>query len=299
MSKYFLGLDVGGTKIQAGLINSKYKIVKSAQFPSESRSNKKTVLKNILMAIDSLHSKQVKAIGVGITGQVDPISGVAAGSSNLPHDWHNVPLKKIISNKFGVSCKIDNDVNCIALADAIIGKGKNYGHVFSLAIGTGIGVGFVINKKLYRGAHNVFEFGHTFISNESLACSCQQTGHLESFVSGPAMTKIYKRLTGQIEDPHTIEAKAKKGNKHAKKTFTIMSFYLGAGIANIAHTLNPDIIILGGGISKVKIITAPAIVQAKKRYITPWLNKTKIVTSNLGYGAGIIGASMLTDPRYK
>lgn len=298
MPNYTLGLDVGGTKIQVGLVNNKNKVVDSRQFSSGTRTSKKMVLKNIIDAATSLYNKNVKAIGVGITGQTDLKSGVVTQSPNLPGDWRNVPLKKIINNKFKVPVLVDNDVNCIALAEATIGKGKNYNLVFSLALGTGIGAGYVINKKLYRGAFNAIEYGHTFISEMPFTCSCRQTGHLESFVSGPGMTRIYKELTGRRKNPRVIETEAHQGKSAAKKTLAAVSFYLGIGLSNIVHTINPEIIILGGGLSRVKEITKPAIREAKKRFIFPSLQKTKIVVSSLGYDAGIIGASLLTNPRY-
>ncbi|MBU0598068.1 ROK family protein [Patescibacteria group bacterium] len=293
MPKHILGVDVGGTKIQAGLVNNKNQIIKTKQFPTNAK-NRDIAIKNIAAAIQYFYSKNVKAIGIGITGFALPKTGIVAGSPNLPKSWHNVPLKKIIAKKFKVPVAIDNDGSCVALAEAIKGEGKNYNIVYSLTLGTGVGAGLVINKKLYHGAQGVTEYGHTIIADRSPRCSCGLYGHLEALASGLAMEKIYFQYTGKKMNPFQIEERAKNRNRAAMKTIATMSHYLSVGLANIIHTFNPKIIIIGGGLSKVDILVKPAIKSVNNKLIYPGLKNTTIVTSRLGYKAGVIGAALIT-----
>lgn len=296
MERYTIGLDVGGTKIQSGLVSQKFKVLSSTQTVIPHRT-KKTVLAAIIESVDRLFSPNVRAIGIGITGLVDPRTGVVATSPNLPSDWHNVPLKNIIEKKFKVSTCIDNDAHGIALAEAVIGRGRSSRTVLSLTLGTGIGAGLVIDKQLYHGSQNVVELGHTFIAQNSPRCSCGRRGHFEALVSGPAMSHLYRQITHQSKTPHQIEAEAKAGKRPARRVLALMVDALAAGLANAIHSFSPDIIILGGGLSRARILVQPAITKAKQQLLYPSLRKTPIVISRLGYEAGVIGAALLTTTK--
>ena len=212
MSKYVLGLDVGGTKIQAGIVNQRNKVILEKQFPMKPK-NKITALNSILEAIEDIITKDVSKIGLGITGLVDTKTGIVSQSPNLPKDWHHVKLGQIIKTKYKKSAIIDNDANCIALAESIIGLGKNYNHVLSITIGTGIGAGLINNHKIYQGSQNSLEFGHTIISDTSPICSCGKIGHLEALVSGQALVKLYYKETGIKISSYEIIKKVKSASK--------------------------------------------------------------------------------------
>ncbi len=293
MSKYILGIDIGGTKIQTGIVNQHHKIILEKQFPIN-RRNKLTAINSILKSIDATLNPEVKQIGIGITGLVDTYSGIVIQSPNLPRDWRRVNLKKIIASKYNRKVAIDNDANCIALAEAVFGLGKKYNHILSITIGTGIGAGLINHKKIYRGSQNSLEFGHTIISNESPNCSCGKIGHFEALVSGQAMVKLYHQETGHHLSTYEIIKKMRAGNKKAKKIIGGMSKNLAIGIANAIHSYNPEIIIIGGGLSVIPEIINPALKSYKKILIYPELSKTKVVKSNLNYQAGILGAALLT-----
>ena len=293
MRRYILGIDVGGTKIQAGLVDLPDKILKNKQFLLNGQT-KKTALDSIMKSAEYFRPHKIKAIGLGITGLVNPKTGMVIQSPNLPASWHKVPLKKIMERKFKVPVTIDNDVHCIALAEALVGLGKNCSVVFCLTLGTGIGAGLVINKKLYHGYQNAIEFGHTIIAEKSPLCSCGRYNHLEALVSGPAMTKLYRNITGQTKDPFQIEKEAKQNKKPAKRMITKMSQSLAVGLINAIHSYNPEIIILGGGLARSELLIQPAIREVKKQLLYPELKKTKIATSRLGYKAGVIGAALIT-----
>ncbi len=297
MAKYTLGLDIGGTKIQAGLVSKENRITRKKQV-IYLRKNKLSVLHGIYETIDSIFSSGVGAIGIGITGEVDTSSGVVKYSPNLPGDWKNVKLKKILRKKYGVPVSIDNDAHCIALAEAYFGAGRNYPVVASLTIGTGVGFSLIINGRIYRGANNIIEFGHTITGNLAQKCSCGLRGHFEALVSGPAMTREYKKLTGLTKTPQNIEIAARHGDRRAQKIFKEMSTNLARGLANVIHSYNPSIIVLGGGLGRVDILTDPAIKQVRNYIKYPGLKNTKIVKTSLKYDAGILGTAMITRKNY-
>ncbi|MFA6099148.1 MAG: ROK family protein [Patescibacteria group bacterium] len=298
MATYTLGLDVGGTKIQAGLVNQQNRIIASKKFIINNH-NKKTVLTDILASSGGLFTSQVRGIGIGITGQVKNKSGIVVSSPNLPADWHNVPLKQILEKRFRVPVHLDNDANCVALAEAVVGEGKKYNTCLTITIGTGIGAGLVINKKIYHGAQGIIEFGHTTIATGSPVCSCGRYGHFEALVSGSAAVKIYKKITKQTKTPYQIEDEAAHNKKNALKVFQLMSCHLAIGLANAIHSYNPDIIILGGGMSKVGLLINTAINSVNDKIIYPELKKTKIVASKLKYQAGVIGAAIICSKQYR
>lgn len=297
MNKFVLGADIGGTKVQVGLVNAQYRILATKQFPLR-RRNGQEALSGIQQAVAELFSPAVKTIGVGITGVVDHKTGWSKGSVNLPHDWRQVPLKNILQKKFKVPVTIDNDAHCLALAEAIVGAGKNFKVVLSITLGTGTGSGLIVDKKIYRGAHNIMEFGHTSLSGKPPRCSCGRLGHFESLVSGPAMSKLYRALTSQTKNPFQIEGEYYLGKKLARRTLTSMSFYLAVGLANAIHAYNPDIIVLGGGLSRVKPLVRQALRHLPDLLVYPELRQTKIVVSRLGYAAGVIGAALITEHKY-
>lgn len=296
MSRYILGIDVGGTKIQAGLVDAKNRVVKEGQWPLN-RHDKKTALGSLLNSAAALFNNQVAAIGIGITGLVDSQHGLSIASPNLPDDWQRVPLKKILEKKFKRPVYLENDANAIALAEAVVGAGRKYRHVLAITLGTGIGAGLVIDKKIYRGAFGAVELGHTVISDSSPLCSCRRRGHFEALVSGRAMKNLYRQYGGRPADSRSVEEKAIQGDRLALKTLKKISDYLSVGLANAIHTYNPEIIVLGGGLAKVSIIIKPALRSLPEKLIFPQLNQTKIAVSQLKYQAGVIGAALITKSR--
>lgn len=293
MPKYILGLDIGGTKIQTGLINNSLKVIQSSQFVMK-RKTRQQALDSIFNSIKKYKSQDIKSIGISITGLVDHTKGIIIKSPNLPKKFYRVPLQKMIEHRLKQPTFIENDGNCIALAEAVVGAGRADKIVLSLTLGTGVGSGLVINKKIYNGSKGIFEFGHTFMSNDKQKCNCGQFDHLESFVSGDGIRRTYKRLTKQNKSSHKIIEEAGLGKILAKKTIKITSQYLSLGLANAINSYNPHVIILGGGLAKVRMITQPAIKNLEQYLSSPKYKKTKIIISKLGYDAGILGAALLT-----
>lgn len=294
-----LALDIGGTKINIGLIDKSGKLIESKKFITPKNLTANKFNDNIYQLISNFKNKETLKIGIALAGQINWPDGLIINSPNLKF-LNNTNLKKYLESKTKLPVFIDNDAHCFALSEAIIGSGKNYNNVIGLTLGTGIGGGIIINHKIIRGTNNsAGEFGHMQIIAGGLKCSCGQLGHLESYASGQGMIKIFNKLTNKDLDTFSIEKLFYKKNKEALQTFTAMSKCLGMGLANIANNLNPDIIVIGGGLIRIKPIWQEAIVNYFPKYVFyNNLKKTKITISKSGDNNILIGAALITTNNY-
>ncbi len=290
-----IGVDVGGTKIQAGLLTDKGRILKKCRLLTEARRGKKAILANLEKCLKEIWSPSVRGIGVGFAGLVDNNKGVFLSGPNFPASFRLIPLAAWLKRKFGVPARIDNDVHCFTLGEAKFGAGKGFRSVVGMTLGTGIGGGWVIDGRLYRGRNNAAgEVGHMTVSQETPAvCGCGRSGHLESLGAGPAQTSLYRRLTGKKLLPSEIEDLARSGETAAKEVMRISASWLGTGLANIIHVMNPDIIIIGGGISRNRLLWPTMLRTMRQNVIFPPLRSTPVVRAALGDDANILGAALL------
>lgn len=294
--KYVIGVDVGATKISAAIIANNHAISKTITHPTESHLGKKIILANIIKIIKIFDSSAVHSIGIGIAGEINRKKGILISSPNMAHDVKNVPIAKIIKKEFKKDVYIENDAKCFVLAESILGAGKKYDFVVGLTLGTGIGGGIVMHKKLYCGSLGIAgEIGHMTIADNGSLCGCGQRGHLESYASGTGMIHLYKEMTGKTRDTYTITQKARDGDATAKRVIKIMAQSLGIGLANIMSIIDPDIIVIGGGMACVRPILGPAIKIARKSVLYPSLRKTPIVRAVLKENANIYGAAIIAQ----
>tara|TARA_Y100000310_G_scaffold241784_1_gene245898 strand:- start:62696 stop:63556 length:861 start_codon:yes stop_codon:yes gene_type:complete len=278
-----IGVDLGGTNVKAALITSKGRIIKKYETPTQTKKGTKTVINNIISSIKEVKSGKISGIGIGSPGPLNYKTGTITNPVNLP--FHNTPLRKIIQNKFKIKAFLDNDANCFALAEATFGYGKKYENIVGITLGTGIGGGFVINKKIYHGRNNAAELGHMTINYDGPKSRCKNHGCIETHVAARGIKKTFGS-----SNPHSIYQLALKGNKKAIKTFDSMGNYLGIGLTNIIYALDPDIIVVGGKISNSwKFFSKSMNKAVKERYFS---KPQKIVKSNLKE-AGILGAGAL------
>jgi glucokinase len=294
-----LSLDVGATKINFGLVNLRGKIFYSRRVKTNNKYGKFGFLKQLKKIIKESISPDVSAIGFGFAGPVDPLTGNVLEAPNFPGSWSNFPLKKIVSSWVKIPVFIENDASCFTLAESVFGSAKNYNPVVGLTIGTGLGGGIVINKNIYHGVLSGAELGHMKITEKGFKCSCKKNGHLESQVSGPAMLKYYKMFTKQTKSTYEVADLAKKGDKQAKRVIKTMAKYLGIGLANIGNILNPEIIIIGGGLSQIKSILPLALKTMKKELAYPQQKKIKVLESKMKNRAMLLGAALITQRKYR
>ncbi len=294
-----LSLDIGGTKISAGLVVDRSTTVRG-KTPTTVRSyqsRKADVLAAIHATIKRYPRGAYRAIGVGITGQVIYPAGVVTQSPNLPTDWRNVPLRAILERNYRVSVRIDNDAHCMALAEAIVGAGKRHAIVLGVTLGTGVGVGFMLHQRLYRGGRDAVEFGHMIVADTSERCSCGRRGHLEALVSGRALERAYAVRSDERRSAKEIVALARRGNKIAKSVMESAGTYLGIGLANWVNMLSPNIVVVGGGLGQAASLIARARRTMKPLLLFPNLRSTPIVPATTGENAGLLGASLLFKQR--
>jgi glucokinase len=296
LSGKYVGIDVGGTKIAAGLVEAAtWRVLKIVKRPTEAAAGRQQVLANILAAITDLAPGKIKGIGLGFAGVIDFQRGRVVMGPNFPPDLADFPLAKEMSKRLKVPVFMDNDVRCFALAEAKIGVAKGKSAVFGLALGTGVGGALIIDGKPYRGKHNAAgEIGHaTFAAGSGTECSDGEFGHFEAMASGSAVRHLAAAATGKASRATEIFAAAEAGEPKARAVVEAFRDGLAVGLANIAYLYDPDVIVLGGGIAELEALWRPAVARASKHIIYPGVKDITVRHSKLGYRANIIGAAML------
>jgi len=290
-----IGIDIGGTNIKGVLLRGN-KVIAKRKIKTKSKSDKKMLLAQIFECIEFLlkKGKRVKRIGIGVAGPVDFKNQKVLNPPNVT-GLKGLYLGKIIKRKFGIKTIIDNDVHLLVLAEAILGAGREKNLVVGLGLGTGVGGGIVLNKKILYGAGGTAgEIGHTIIKKDGRECTCGSRGCLEAYISERGIRRTAKEIFGKEIDTISLFEMAKKGDRKAVKVWQITGQYLGISLANIVDDFNPDIIIIGGGIAGAgEFLLSPARREMRKNILSPLAKNTKVVRAKLGEYAGAIGASLL------
>ncbi len=316
MKKYILGIDLGGTNIECGLVDRKGNIKIRRSCPTETQKGARVVLSNILSVAGAVMREarsekcRVAGIGVGTPGAVDQKTGyVVGGAPNIP-GWKEIPLVPVLKKEFRLPAFASNDVTLYALGEAMFGAGKGIKNLVCFAIGTGIGGGIIIGGKIYRGAiDGAGEVGHMTVKLDGQKCPCGSFGCLERYASATAIAEmgrkacrrnrkslILKLAGGRYSkvSAKTVFDAAKKGDKTAKGVIETTGWFLGAGIANLINILNPEMVIIGGGVAEAGTLLVKITRKAVKTYGLEVNRKNvKIVLGKLKTDAGIMGAAAL------
>ena len=315
MTKKRIGIDVGGTNVKIALVSDAGQIIYSNSVPTRAEMGYEYTVNNIKQAIYDLMketnttTKDIEGIGFGFPGQVDYKTGVVKLAPNIP-GWVNVPIAKMIEDEFHIPTKIDNDVRCAALGELNYGAGKGCENLICITVGTGVGSGLIVNGKLVRGASNAAgELGHIKLQmHGGPICGCGDTGCLEAFASAPAIVAMaedyikggkstkYRELANPEISAYIVAEAAKAGDKVAQRIFTVMGEYLGIGLASVVNLLNPEKIIIGGGVADADdLLLAPLKKTLKERAMEISGSAVDVVKAQLGNTAGVIGASLLVE----
>lgn len=283
---HIIGIDIGATKTILVLLD-KLKVVKKLKFatPKNKKGLIAVIVKNIKYLADF---KSIKGMGLAVTGPLNVKRNLMVNPPNQKF-LRNCPLARIVQKITGIPSLMDNDVNCFTLGEALLGAGKQAKSVLGITLGTGVGAGVVINKKLYRGNFgSAGEVGHMVIKFDGFKCSCGSTGCFEEYGSG----KFFKR---KGVDPRELAKAARKGNKKALNIFREYGRYVGIGLSGAINLLDPEMIVLGGGIANTySLFMQEAKKEMKKRIISPIAGKNvKIKRTKLGEPAAAIGAALL------
>ncbi len=313
-----IGIDVGGTNVKIALVDDNGKIIYSNSVPTYAKMGYEYTVNNIKQAIKDLMKEtnttpsDIEGIGFDFPGQVDCKTGVVKLAPNIP-GWVNVPIAQMIEDEFHIPTRIDNDVRCAALGELKFGAGRGCENFICITVGTGIGSGIVINGKVVRGATNAAgELGHIKLQmNGGPICGCGDTGCLEAFASGPAIVAMAQEyikggkstkfremaaVEGGEITPYMVAKAAEEGDPVAKRIFEIIGEYIGIGLTSVINLLNPERVIIGGGVAESgELLLGPIRKTIKERAMVVAGNAVEIVPAQLGNSAGVIGASMLIE----
>lgn len=313
--KVLIGIDVGATNTKIALLSNRARVLARSTFPTTSYGYRTALIEKLIYEIDRLLSlntisfNRIKGIGIGLPGLIDFSKGIVFSLTNIP-GWNNIPLKKILEDRLGISVYIDNDVNVICLGEYLYGAAKGVNNVLALSLGTGIGGGIILNKNLYRGSSfSAGEIGHILINKNGPKCGCGRRGCLESYVGNYAIvrmateqlrkrpSRILSNLTGgnlKRLSPKLLSLAARKGDSLSIRVWQEVGGYLGIGLSILVNLINPDRIVLCGGVSKAGNLFIKSTLEALKKYSmeVPY-RAVKVVFSKLGDDAGVIGASCL------
>lgn len=315
MKKYIIGLDIGGTKISCVVGTGDGQILKRDVMPTEVEKAPEDTMKKAIGKIHKLlqssrvELSDVEGIGVGAPGPLDPISGTILATPNMP-GWNGVCLKEILGKEFGLPVVIDNDANAAALGEKKFGAGKEVNDLFYFTVSTGIGGGLIIDGRIYHGASfDAAEVGHMTILPDGPRCGCGKLGCLEALASGTAIARrakekikgnpaslILKLAGDEIEaiTAKVVAEAASKGDKLATLIWEEAARFLGIGVANVLNLINPQMVIIGGGVAKAgELLFKPVRESAAREAFGRTFESCKIVPSALGDMVGDFGAISL------
>ena len=308
-----LGIDLGGTKILTAIVNPQGKMLSRDHTITPAAKGTEGVIQAILASAEravegaSITMDSVSAIGVGAPGLSDPETGILFTSPNLP-GWEDVPLRDMIRDRLGKKAFLINDGNAAALGEYYFGAAKGAAHFVYVTISTGIGGGIVIDGKILNGCKGMAgEIGHMTISDEGPACHCGNQGCWEALASGTALAKAaQKRIEmgagtailgfadGKIANvtAQTVQAAAEKGDPLANQLILKTAYYFGVGLANLVNIFNPEMIVIGGGLSNMgDRLLKPAYEVAEKRAFKRAYRTVRFVRAALGRNSGVLGAA--------
>ena len=288
-----LGIDIGGTKIEAILINEQFQVIERKRVSTNRGEGYDVIIDQISKLASELKEfgNINSSVGICVPGKIDIQKGALKNSSIAC--LVDQPLQSDIEAALSLPILMENDANCFALAEAILGSAKDYRLVFGVVLGTGCGAGVVINKNIHRGTNHISgAWGHHVLYPNGRSCYCGNKGCAESYISGTALETEWKALTGEFQRvTDIINSKAYLTHPEWKNNF-ITNF--GKALANVIDILDPDAIVLGGGLSKVEALytegrDAIADVVFSNDLVTP------IIKNKLGDSAGVFGAAILGD----
>jgi len=311
-TKYAVGVDLGGTTIKLGIVTNTGRLIKKISVRTEAEKGPKKVIGNIISGINELNSKskqKIEGIGIGCPGVVTPGKGIVENPPNLP-GWAKVNIKKIISQEFKKPVFVDNDANAAAIGELTFGSGKNFKSFVMITLGTGVGGGIVIKKKIYHGDFGAAgEIGHISIDFNGPKCNCGSYGCIEAYAGNMYLrervrtelrkhpeSKIWKLINNDLSkvSPRNVQLAAETGDAFAKSVIDELGVHLGSAFASLCNVLDISVFIIGGGIAG---FGKPLFDSIKKticsRVMAPIRPRVRVLPAKLKNDAGIKGASAL------
>ena len=312
-NKLYVGVDLGGTKILTGLITEAGELIAQDYRKTKAKRGQAAVIERLiesvlrLMQDAGLQAVDVQAVGIGAPGPVESQAGVVVSPPNLP-GWERVPLQEIVEEALGIPTLLENDANAAALGEYCFGAGRGSSHMIYITVSTGIGGGFVLDGRLYGGACGAAaEVGHMTILPHGPHCNCGNRGCLEAVASGTAIARQGRELVQRgvptliaelaAQHPDGVGAKlvaeaARSGDPVAIEIIREAMSYLGVGVANLVNLLNPELVVIGGSLTKMgETLFDPVRRAVSQRAFLVASECVRIVPAELGDQVGVIGAA--------
>ena len=313
--KYYIGIDLGGTFVKAGVVDENCNIVAKASVDSadvagdaEKVADRMAECARQALANANLTMDDVESIGIGTPGSVDPNTGMIIYANNL--NFLNTPMRQYLEARTGKKIYLENDANVAAYGEVLAGAAKGYNDAIVITLGTGVGGGIIIDGKIYSGFnHFGGELGHSVIVKDGWQCTCGRKGCLEAYSSATALIKMTQEAMEANKDSKLWEVAKTLEEVNGKTAFDAMRLgdpvgaevvnqyiqYLGCGLANYVNIFQPEILLIGGGISKEgETLLAPLReILKEETYGISGVKSTTLKTCALGNDAGTIGAAFL------
>lgn len=306
--KLWYGVDVGGTSVKTALVSETGQILAKSSFDTQIETGPLDLCRRIHGALNetvntiNLDITEVTGVGVGVPAFLDVEQRTVIEAVNL--GWKDVPFADMLEKELGLPSAVENDANLAALGEAWVGAGKGAKSVLCVTVGTGVGAGIVLDGRLYRGVGGMAgEIGHLTVQrHHGLPCNCGKTGCLETVASASAMVRSAKELQEQGALPPTpaihgakdVFDLALQGNPAAKQILVEAADWLGYGLSLTAIVLNPDAVVIGGGVSEAGDQFLDPVRQSMRRYtLGKTFSDTSLLLAQLGNDAGVIGAARL------
>lgn len=306
---YAFGVDIGGTTVKMGLFDQNANVLDKWEIPTRKENGGEAILPDVAKAILSkmeakgITADQVKGIGVGAPGAVDEEGTMVGGAVNL--GWGVLNIPEILHKFIDVPVKANNDANVAALGEMWQGGGKGYSNMVAVTLGTGVGGGIIVNGKILTGATGAGgEIGHIHLEdNETESCGCKKKGCLEQYASATGIVRLANRRLAKDDAPSalrggevsakTVFDAVKAGDAVAIEIAEQFGDYLGKGLAAVAAVVNPEVFVIGGGVSKAGEILLSYVKPAFAKYVFYPCGKAEFKLATLGNDAGIFGAAAL------
>ncbi|MBL7070023.1 MAG: ROK family protein [Candidatus Omnitrophica bacterium] len=300
-NKFIIAIDLGGTNLKIALLNSRYKII-AKELLSTKKFTKSTLIQAIIKSVNKIleeHGiarKSLLGVGLGVPGPINFKKGIIYFMPNIS-GWHNVPLRAILRKRLALAVFLDNDANLMSLAEYRLGAAKGAENAVCLTLGTGVGGGVIINRQLYRGSGSVAgEIGHIPVNLTGPRCNCGGRACLEAYIGNSKIEKVAERIFKEKINLAQLSALARKNNRKAIKVWDEVGSILGSALVGVINLLNPDCIVIGGGVAGAGRVLFNKIREIIRGQAMPIHRRAvKVHRAKLGADAGLIGAALLVD----
>lgn len=292
------GIDLGGTKIEGVILDpaEPSRALHRMRVSTEAAEGYGHILDQIALLIDQLEMNsglgRTERIGIGTPGVTIPQTGLLKNSNTLC--LNGKALASDLTAKLGCEVLLANDANCCALAEARLGAGRGYKTVFGIILGTGVGGGIVVDGQVLTGVHGIAgEWGHNPLRHEETPCYCGRLGCIETVCSGPSLERYYEKRTGRLLRLPEILIRSRESDADAVSTLDRLREKFAEALGSVINLLDPDAIVIGGGVGNLDLLYAPETRAAIKEHIFNDCFKTPLLRPELGDSAGVFGAALL------